>query len=113
MPRRALVEAALASGQAEIDRERLKTLERKIRRKAQLFEDEKDELAVARRRLPTRGSLARGAFRKRKRRPGRARPAFDRCGSGGGIRTPDLRVMSPTSYQTALPRNKMGENVYP
>ena len=27
-------------------------------------------------------------------------------GSGGGIRTPDLRVMSPTSYQTALPRNK-------
>jgi hypothetical protein len=47
VPRRALVEAALASGQAEIDRERLKTLERKIRRKAQLFEDEKDELAAA------------------------------------------------------------------
>ncbi len=27
-------------------------------------------------------------------------------GSGGGIRTPDLRVMSPTSYLAALPRNK-------
>jgi hypothetical protein len=26
-------------------------------------------------------------------------------GSGGGIRTPDLRVMSPTSYLAALPRN--------
>ena len=26
--------------------------------------------------------------------------------SGGGIRTPDLRVMSPTSYQAALPRDK-------
>ena len=26
--------------------------------------------------------------------------------SGGGIRTRDLRVMSPTSYQTAPPRNK-------
>jgi hypothetical protein len=25
--------------------------------------------------------------------------------SGGGIRTHDLWVMSPTSYQTALPRN--------
>jgi hypothetical protein len=25
-------------------------------------------------------------------------------GSGGGIRTRDLRVMSPTSYQTAPPR---------
>jgi hypothetical protein len=28
-----------------------------------------------------------------------------RFGSGGGIRTPDLRVMSPTSYLAALPRN--------
>ena len=28
--------------------------------------------------------------------------------SGGGIRTRDLRVMSPTSYQTAPPRNKKG-----
>jgi hypothetical protein len=27
-------------------------------------------------------------------------------GSGERIRTSDLRVMSPTSYQTALPRNK-------
>jgi hypothetical protein len=26
------------------------------------------------------------------------------CGSGGRIRTYDLRVMSPTSYQTAPPR---------
>ena len=26
--------------------------------------------------------------------------------SGGGIRTRDLRVMSPTSYQTAPPRSK-------
>ena len=26
------------------------------------------------------------------------------CGSGGRIRTTDLRVMSPTSYQTAPPR---------
>ena len=26
------------------------------------------------------------------------------CGSGGWIRTNDLRVMSPTSYQTAPPR---------
>jgi hypothetical protein len=26
-------------------------------------------------------------------------------GSGGRIRTDDLRVMSPTSYQTAPPRN--------
>jgi hypothetical protein len=29
-------------------------------------------------------------------------------GSGGRIRTCDLRVMSPTSYRTALPRNKIG-----
>ncbi len=28
-------------------------------------------------------------------------------GSGGGIRTHGLRVMSPTSYQTALPRAMM------
>ena len=28
------------------------------------------------------------------------------CGSGAWIRTMDLRVMSPTSYQTAPPRNK-------
>jgi hypothetical protein len=31
--------------------------------------------------------------------------AVDRFGSGGQIRTDDLRVMSPTSYQTAPPRN--------
>ena len=29
-----------------------------------------------------------------------------RANSGGGIRTRDLRVMSPTSYQTAPPRNR-------
>ncbi len=28
-------------------------------------------------------------------------------GSGGRIRTSDLRVMSPTSYQTAPPRTKL------
>jgi hypothetical protein len=35
------------------------------------------------------------------------RPSNTRSGifhSGGGIRTRDLRVMSPTSYQTAPPR---------
>ncbi len=31
---------------------------------------------------------------------------FLRTGSGGWIRTNDLRVMSPTSYQTAPPRIK-------
>jgi hypothetical protein len=30
-------------------------------------------------------------------------------GSGEWIRTTDLRVMSPTSYQTAPPRNKIQE----
>ena len=34
-----------------------------------------------------------------------APPVVD-AGSGRGIRTPDLRVMSPTSYQTAPPRNE-------
>ncbi len=29
--------------------------------------------------------------------------------SGDRIRTCDLRVMSPTSYQTALPRNRAAE----
>ena len=32
--------------------------------------------------------------------------AFRKIGSGGWIRTNDLRVMSPTSYQTAPPRIK-------
>ena len=31
---------------------------------------------------------------------------LDIIGSGGWIRTNDLRVMSPTSYQTAPPRIK-------
>ena len=30
--------------------------------------------------------------------------------SGGRIRTCDLRVMSPTSYQTALPRDHFNQN---
>ena len=38
--------------------------------------------------------------------------AFVSSHSGGGIRTRDLRVMSPTSYQTAPPRNQ-GSKVYP
>jgi hypothetical protein len=41
------------------------------------------------------------AARKRKTRL--ARGGF--CSSGGGIRTRDLRVMSPTSYLTAPPRD--------
>ena len=41
----------------------------------------------------------------RKRRLGR-RSTSRPNNSGGGIRTRDLRVMSPTSYQTAPPRNK-------
>ena len=31
---------------------------------------------------------------------------FPMSSSGGRIRTSDLRVMSPTSYQTALPRDQ-------
>jgi hypothetical protein len=34
----------------------------------------------------------------------RLQAALDPANSGGGIRTRDLRVMSPTSYQTAPPR---------
>jgi site-specific DNA recombinase len=34
----------------------------------------------------------------------KGRAVADVCHSGGGIRTRDLRVMSPTSYQTAPPR---------
>ncbi len=40
----------------------------------------------------------------RKKRPAR-RDARQGLDSGGGIRTRDLRVMSPTSYQTAPPRS--------
>ena len=32
-------------------------------------------------------------------------------GSGGGIRTPDLRVMSPTSYRTAPPRARFASSL--
>ena len=42
--------------------------------------------------------------------PGGAPPFHSN--SGGGIRTRDLRVMSPTSYQAAPPRSK-GPQVYP
>ncbi len=38
--------------------------------------------------------------------PPRAALHTSTTNSGGGIRTRDLRVMSPTSYQTAPPRNK-------
>ena len=37
--------------------------------------------------------------------------AFDRS-SGGRIRTCDLRVMSPTSYLTAPPRNRKGKLLF-
>ena len=36
--------------------------------------------------------------------------SFDFFGCGRGIRTPDLRVMSPTSYQTAPSRGTRQEN---
>src|SRR5206468_5447968 len=45
-------------------------------------------------------------FRKVKQSGQRKSPHFEGfCSSGGGIRTRDLRVMSPTSYQTAPPRD--------
>ena len=40
-------------------------------------------------------------------------PLEDLRNSGGRIRTYDLRVMSPTSYQTALPRNLWNISVRP
>ena len=44
-------------------------------------------------------------FRKAKQSGQRKSPDFQGfSSSGGGIRTRDLRVMSPTSYQTAPPR---------
>ena len=46
---------------------------------------------------------------KKKARAERRGPVSN---SGGGIRTRDLRVMSPTSYQAAPPRSK-GPQVYP
>jgi hypothetical protein len=55
--------------------------------------------------------------RREKLRPGSGDPG--RCGvlcgfgSGGGIRTPDLRVMSPTSYHCSTPRYvRAGEPVH-
>ena len=60
--------------------------------------------------LGLRHSPASWASRAKASRKGNGRPSGDDrpfgIGSGGGIRTPDLRVMSPTSYQTALPRSK-------
>ena len=47
-----------------------------------------DDLGLGMSRVKHESRLARGGFRS----------------SGGGIRTRDLRVMSPTSYQTAPPR---------
>ena len=49
-----------------------------------------------------RGSNSRHSAWKADALPTELLPHF---GSGGRIRTNDLRVMSPTSYQTALPRD--------
>ena len=50
-----------------------------------------------------------GSFSRRDRsktkKASRKRLAFNDFSSGGRIRTSDLRVMSPTSYQAALPRD--------
>ena len=43
----------------------------------------------------------------RQKRRARRRSGFRCSHSGGGIRTRDLRVMSPMSYQTAPPRSKI------
>ena len=49
----------------------------------------------------------------KKRPPGIVSDSGGLFGSGGRIRTDDLRVMSPTSYQTALPRNRAGAATRP
>ena len=48
--------------------------------------------------------LTRGDELKRGRNSIELQPLFILNGSGGRIRTSDLRVMSPTSYRTAPPR---------
>src|SRR4051812_15969379 len=50
-----------------------------------------------------RGNLAEHGQKKKGTRI--AASPFQFGSSGGGIRTSDLRVMSPTSYQAALPRD--------
>ena len=54
---------------------------------------------------PGTSPCKRGTTPLSKKRPARQRGAAGHD-SGGGIRTRDLRVMSPTSYQTAPPRNE-------
>jgi hypothetical protein len=44
----ALIQAALDQGDMKLDRERLRAVDRKLRRKAVLFEEEDDEVAAAR-----------------------------------------------------------------
>ena len=51
------------------------------------------------------GTLKKGRIQTIK--PARCGLYFN-SGSGGWIRTNDLRVMSPTSYQTAPPRGALG-----
>ena len=52
-------------------------------------------------------SAAKGSMKPTKKGLDRSLNLFLHIGSGGRIRTTDLRVMSPTSYQTAPPRIKM------
>ena len=52
-------------------------------------------------------SGAKGSMKPIKKRFRPQSKPFLHIGSGGRIRTTDLRVMSPTSYQTAPPRIKM------
>src|SRR5687768_5235015 len=56
--------------------------------------------------MDTWWSTARGGRSPERRNP-RVSRGFDH--SGGGIRTRDLRVMSPTSYLTAPPRDAVYE----
>ncbi len=52
------------------------------------------------------------AFHNAEDLPEEVQGVAQRANSGGGIRTRDLRVMSPTSYLTAPPRGAL-ENVAP
>ena len=56
-----------------------------------------------------RSSCCSGIGMKKASRKGLAFNAFN---SGGRIRTSDLRVMSPTSYQAALPRDLCDASYY-
>jgi hypothetical protein len=53
---------------------------------------------------PVRRQRARNADPADTTRPPLAGRSCIRLGSGRGIRTPDLRVMSPTSYRCSIPR---------